>query len=73
MKQANKNKKIIIDGEVYLTTRQLAEREGFSTEGVAYRAKKIGIGKKFEFSNRILFPLKEVEEAEKKGMFSKFH
>lgn len=66
-------KRIIIDGEEYLTKRQLAEREGFSTEGIAYRAKKIGLGKKFEFSNRILYPLKDVEEAERQGKLIKFN
>lgn len=61
--------KFVIGGEEYLNLRQLAEREGFTKEGMTYRVKKLGIGVKFDFTNRVFFPLKEVEQLEKEGKF----
>lgn len=64
--------KIIINGEEYITIKQLAKREGFTIEGIKYRVKKLGIGVKLEYTNRTLVSLKAVEQCEKEGKFVKF-
>lgn len=62
----------IFNGEEFLSIRQLAEREGFSLDGMKYRVKKLGIGKKFPITNGTFVSLKDVERCEKEGLFTKF-
>lgn len=65
-------KNFVFNGEEYLSIRQLAEREGFSLDGMKYRVKKLGIGKKFQITNGMFVSLKDVERCEKEGLFAKF-
>lgn len=67
-----KKNKIIINGEEFITVRQLAEREGFSLDGMKYRVKKLGIGRKFDIAIGTFISLADVERCEKEGLFSKF-
>ena len=66
------DQKIIINGQEYLTMKQLAKREGFTIEGIKYRVKKLGIGVKSDYTNRTLVSLQSVEQCEKEGKFVKF-
>ena len=67
-----KKDKIIFNGEEFITVRQLAEREGFSLDGMKYRVKKLGIGRKFDITNGTFVSINDVERCEKEGLFSKF-
>lgn len=67
-----KKGKIVFNGEEFLTIRQLAEREGFSLDGMKYRVKKLGIGRKFDITNGTFVSINDVERCEKEGLFSKF-
>lgn len=69
MKQ--KDEYLTINGEKFLSLRQLAEREGFSIMGMKYRVRKLGIGVKPNFTNRTFVSLKDVKQAEKEGKFLK--
>lgn len=65
-------KKIVIDGVEYITKRQLAERVGYTVDGLSNRLKKCSLNPLKLKSGRILFCLKEVIEAEKRGEFIKY-
>jgi len=50
----------------------LAEREGFSLDGMKYRVKKLRIGKKFDITNGMFVSLADIERCEKEELFAKF-
>ncbi len=65
-------KPIVIDGVEYITKSQLAKRTGYTVDGLHLKVKKLNI-KPLKLPNgRVLFPLKDIEEAESRGKFYKY-